>query len=104
VLALIEDPARDWSLDELASLAGASRATLVRDFRRLADTTPLAFLTDLRLDLTCQALGQTDRALADIALDVGYQSQSALSRAFQRRFGMAPSAMRRGPDRTSPVE
>jgi len=101
VLAMIEEPARDWSLDDLADRAGTSRATLVRDFRRLADTAPLGLLTDLRLDLARRAVVQTDRGLADIALDVGYRSQSALSRAFQRRFGAAPSEMRRDAGRVT---
>ncbi len=94
VNAMIDDPARDWSLDEIASLAGASRATLVRDFRRLAGVAPLSFLAELRLGTARHLLATTDRPLIDIALEVGYQSQSALSRAFQRQFNLPPSALR----------
>ena len=89
--AILSDPAEAWSLDSMAASANTSRATLVRDFRRLADTTPFELLTDLRLGIARHNLCASDRSLADIAAAVGYQSQSAFSRAFQRRFGMSPS-------------
>jgi AraC family transcriptional regulator, activator of mtrCDE len=51
VVAMLDDPAKSWTLDELAARANASRASLVRMFRRIAQLTPLTFLTELRLDL-----------------------------------------------------
>jgi AraC-like DNA-binding protein len=57
--------------------------------------TPLAFLTELRLGLARQKLMAGTATLAAIAAEVGYQSESALSRAFQRRFGVRPGEARR---------
>jgi len=94
VLAMIQDPARDWSLDELAGLAAASRATLVRAFGKAADVSPLAFLTEIRLGLARRKLRAGEGSIGQIADDVGYQSEAALSRAFLRRFGIRPGAMR----------
>ena len=94
VTAMLNDPARSWSLDDIAASANTSRATLVRDFRKLAQVAPLGFLTELRLGLARHSLSSSDRPLADIALEVGYQSQSAFSRAFQRRFHLAPGEIR----------
>lgn len=94
VLAMIEDPARDWSLDELASLAAASRATLVRAFNKAAGVAPLAFLTEIRLGLARRKLMAGEGSIGQIADDVGYQSEAALSRAFLRRFGVRPGALR----------
>jgi len=95
VAAMIEAPERDWTLDELALRAGASRATLVRIFRKTAGMAPLAFLAELRLGLARRKLQAGSASLAEIAADVGYQSESAFSRAFQRRFGLRPGEARR---------
>jgi AraC family transcriptional activator of mtrCDE len=92
--AMLQNPARPWSLDELAHEASTSRATLVRLFRKAIDKAPLAFLTDLRLDLAHQKIKSTRASFAAIAEDVGYQSESSLSRAYARRFGHPPGADR----------
>jgi AraC family transcriptional activator of mtrCDE len=93
--AMLEAPARDWTLDELATHAGASRATLVRLFQKTAGMAPLAFPTELRLGLARRKLLAGTTTLAAIAAEVGYQSESTFSRAFQRRFGMRPGEARR---------
>ena len=94
VAAMLEEPARAWSLDELADLAHASRASLVRIFRKTAQISPLAFLAELRLELARRKLSTSSRPLAVIAAEVGYQSESAFSRAFQLRYGVRPSEAR----------
>ncbi len=94
--AMLDDPGRSWSLDDIAACARTSRATLVRDFRRLAGIAPLGLLAELRLGLARQGLSRSDRPLADIAFEAGYRSQSAFSRAFQRRFHVTPGEMRQG--------
>jgi len=94
VIALIEQPEKAWTLDALADLAGASRATLVRLFQKTAGMAPLEFLTDLRLNLARNKLVAGQETMAEISIAVGYQSESAFSRAFSRHFGMAPSSLR----------
>ncbi|WP_232280451.1 AraC family transcriptional regulator [Sphingomonas sp. PAMC 26605] len=104
VTAMLNEPAKNWALDELASVAMVSRATLVRAFRRLSGIPPLAFLTEVRLGIARNRIAQTSDGLGQIAVDAGYQSEAALSRALQRRFAMRPGAMRKlaedegGPD------
>ncbi len=56
VAAMLAEPGRAWSLDELAGRANASRASLVRMFRRMAEVAPLAFLAELRLQLARRKL------------------------------------------------
>jgi AraC family transcriptional regulator, activator of mtrCDE len=95
VAAMLETPERAWMLDELALRAGASRATLVRIFRKTVGMAPLAFLSELRLGLARRKLYAGTESLATIAAKAGYQSESAFSRAFQRRFGVRPGEARR---------
>ena len=94
VTAMMQAPARAWSLDDMATAAGASRATLVREFRRAAKATPFEVLAEIRLGLARHALAASAQPLADIACEAGYTSQAAFSRAFKRRFDRSPSELR----------
>jgi AraC family transcriptional activator of mtrCDE len=94
VAAMLNDPAKCWTLDELAARANASRASLVRMFQRTGQLAPLAFLTELRLELARRKLSTTGLSVAAIAGEVGYKSESAFSRAFHRRFGLRPGEAR----------
>jgi AraC family transcriptional regulator, activator of mtrCDE len=94
VLAMVRDPVRAWTLDDLAQTAASSRATLVRAFRKATGLSPLAFLTDLRLGLARHRLGNGATSIDQIAAEVGYQSQAAFSRAFLRKYGVRPGKLR----------
>lgn len=93
--AMRRDPARRWTVAELARVAGLSRAPFARRFRRATGTSPLRWLTTLRLDLARQQVTAGDRSLSQIASSVGYATEFALSKAFKRMFGMAPQVYRR---------
>jgi AraC family transcriptional activator of mtrCDE len=101
--AMLQDPAKAWTLDELSERANASRASLVRMFKKAVNLPPLEFLAQLRLDLARRKLAATRRPLAEIAAEIGYQSESAFSRAFRRRFGMRPGEARLGRPQGSPA-
>ncbi len=92
---MVADPSKAWTLEELASAAAVSKATLVRAFRRLSGMPPLAFLTELRLGLARSRILYTPDHFGQIAVDVGYQTEAALSRAIFRRYTIRPGAMRR---------
>jgi AraC family transcriptional activator of mtrCDE len=93
--AMLRDPGRDWRLDELASIASESRSTLVRAFRRIAGLPPQAFLTEIRLGIARSRIMQTSDPVEQVAFDVGYQSEAALSRALLRRFKVRPATLRK---------
>lgn len=93
---MLTEPGRSWTLDELAGRASTSRATLVRLFQKAVGAAPLAYLAELRFSLARHRLLATSTPLAAIAEEVGYRSETAFSRAYHRRFGIAPGADRRG--------
>lgn len=91
LLGMLKDPARAWTLDDLAKQSRTSRATLVRQFQAAVSMAPVAFLAELRLTLARGRIRASRTSLAVIAEDVGYQSETAFSRAYQRQFGISPS-------------
>jgi AraC-like DNA-binding protein len=93
--ALHHRPAHAWTLEELAGAAATSRSVLAERFRHLVGTTPMQYLTQWRMLLAANLLCRSNSPLARIAEDVGYQTDTAFSRAFRREFGTPPAAWRR---------
>ena len=94
--ALHKSPAQAWTLDELARVAGTSRSVLAERFQQLVGSSPIQYLTQWRMLLASNLLVRSNAPLASIAQDVGYQTDTAFSRAFRREFGTPPAAWRRG--------
>lgn len=92
---LRDEPARAWTVEDLARDAGLSRAAFARRFQRLVGEGPMTYLTGWRLALAADLLLGTDLTLAAIARQVGYGSPFSLSAAFSRRYGRSPVAYRR---------
>lgn len=93
--ALHKRPAHAWTLEELAREAGTSRSVLAERFQALVGTSAMQYLTQWRMMLAANLLCHTNAPLARIAEDVGYQTDTAFSRAFRREFGAPPAAWRR---------
>jgi AraC-like DNA-binding protein len=92
--AVKAEPNRRFSVQELAKVAGASRASFARLFRAQVGTSPQRFLRARRLEQAAALLVGTDERLSRIAQRVGYVSEFALSRAFKRHYGVAPARYR----------
>jgi transcriptional regulator GlxA family with amidase domain len=84
-----------WTIAELAREVGLSRSTLVERFSRYLSEPPMAYLMRWRLQLGARSLTSTSRGVAEIAADVGYESEAAFNRAFKREFGLPPARYRR---------
>jgi len=93
--ALHARPAHAWTLEELARESGTSRSVLAERFQELVGTAPMQYLTQWRMLLAANLLARSDAPLARIAEDVGYQTDTAFSRAFRREYGAPPAAWRR---------
>ena len=94
-LRLLEDDvARGWTLATLARETGVSRAALARRFAAAVGQPPMAYLTDLRLDLAADLLRDPDLTIGAVAHRVGYGGPFALSTAFKRVRGVSPSRHR----------
>ncbi len=92
---LHEAPARAWTLETLAKEGATSRAMLAERFAQLVGTPPMQYLARWRIHLAANLLAGGTQSLAEIADEVGYGSETALSRAFKREVGMAPAMWRK---------
>lgn len=90
IRAIHVDPARDWTLEALAEVAGMSRARFAAHFMAVVGTSPGDYLTGWRVGIAQELLlrGRQVKAIAD---EVGYGSANALSRAFTQRLGQSPT-------------
>jgi AraC-like DNA-binding protein len=86
-------------VDDLARVAGLSRAHFSREFRRVYGESPHAYLLTRRLERAAALLRSTDRSVADICFSVGLQSVGSFTTSFTRMYGVPPTAYRaRFPD------
>jgi AraC-like DNA-binding protein len=83
-----------WTIAGLAEECGISRSALVERFTRYVSEPPMTYLSRWRLQLAARSLEKTSRGVAEIAADVGYESEAAFNRAFKREFGQPPGRYR----------
>ncbi len=84
----------DLSVDALADRACLGRRHFNRKFKGTFGVTPASFVETLRLDEARERLARHSTPIEQVALSVGFQSAKAFRRAFERRFGVSPSAYR----------
>lgn len=87
--------ARDMELEEISSQAAMSAFHFHRIFTALTGDTPGDYMRSRRLTKASMLLSESDRRILDIALDAGYQSQEAFTRAFKKNFRTTPNRFRK---------
>lgn len=114
-LALIHaEPTAPWTIQGLAQRVGISRSVLHDRFLQFTGQAPIQYVTSWRIQLACGLLRNSNASVAAIALEVGYESEAAFSRAFRRALGVPPASWRRaqgrerngsfgGPQRAAPA-
>lgn len=88
------EPGAPWTVETLARRAGVSRSVLAERFAQSMGLSPIKYLTAWRLELAAARLMDSDDALAEIAAEVGYDSEASFNRAFKRHTGSPPATWR----------
>ncbi|MFA9462445.1 AraC family transcriptional regulator [Thiohalorhabdus methylotrophus] len=88
------DPARHWTLAELAREVGVSRTVLIERFNTYLGMAPMTYLAKWRMQVAGGMLTTGSVPIAQVAAEVGFDSEASFSRAFKRSTGMPPAKWR----------
>ena len=86
---------KEFTLDDVAAVAGLSKFHLVRAFGTYFGKSVMRYARERRLSEAAKQLAVTDDGILDIALQYGYNSHEAFTRAFKDQFGVTPTSIRR---------
>lgn len=89
-----EQPDKPWTLDDLSKLCNMSRTAFANRFRETSGWTAMQYLTWWRMQLAYSQLKQGE-SVGNVAEAVGYRSEAAFSRAFQKEFSVSAGRVRR---------
>jgi AraC-like DNA-binding protein len=92
--ALHDRPAKAWTVESLAREAALSRSALSERFQHLIGESPMHYLTKWRMQLAATLLRSRNVSVFEAAMEVGYASEAAFSRAFKKLVGVPPATWR----------
>ncbi len=95
--AMHAEPARHWTLQQLAAMTGMSRSSFAERFKQKVGAAPMDYLTRWRMMLAGERLANGSEPIGKIALSLGYESESAFSTAFKRVMARSPRQYGRRP-------
>lgn len=93
--ALHGEPGRDWSVEQLAGIAAMSRTAFAVAFSEALGVGPIQYLTHWRITEATRLLADRRLSVAQIAEQLGYQSEAAFRRTYKRIEGLGPGEVRR---------
>jgi len=85
-----DDPARAWTVAQLATKAALSRSAFHERFTRTVGLPPMEYLLAWRMAVAKDLLRSHSLGIAEVAERVGYGSASTFSTAFSRHVGQPP--------------
>lgn len=95
LIAIHRSPEERWQVASLARVAGMSRTVFAQRFAEVLGQTPIEYLTRWRMQLAQQWLRERREPVSIVAKKLGYETETAFRRAFQRITGMTPGRLRR---------
>lgn len=82
------------SLDELAQKSGYSKSRFSHIFSNITGVTPMKYLNDIRLKVSCEMLSSTNYPITDVAFSCGFGDPLYYSRIFKKKYQIAPTEYR----------
>ena len=95
VSAMHRDPSRRWTLQSLAEASGMSRTAFAMKFKFVVGSSAMEYLTRWRMLLAAERLKQLMQPVSEIGYALGYESESAFTKAFRRVMNTSPREFRK---------
>lgn len=93
--AIHGQPGQPWTLEALAHEAGMSRSVFAERFTQRVGLSPMNYLAGWRMQIAARRLEIPGTSIAQIAAEIGYESEAAFNRTFKKYVGVPPGAWRR---------
>jgi len=93
VEAVHEEPGREWTVGQMASVAALSRSVFAERFHAAVGRSPASFVTEVRIE-SAKGMLDAGASVSETSRNLGYGSDEGFSRAFRRATGQTPSAWR----------
>jgi AraC-like DNA-binding protein len=101
ISSMHDQPAHDWTVEELGQRAGMSRSIFALRFKERVGVSPMEYLTRWRMLLAGDRMANTGDSISEIAQSLGYESASAFTKAFKKIMGCSPRQYSRGQNSVS---
>jgi YesN/AraC family two-component response regulator len=85
----------DFRVEDFAESLSMSISQLNRKLNALVDQPAGTFIRSIRLQRAAELLNQTDKRIAEVCYNVGFNDHAYFSRAFKKQFGKSPTAFRK---------
>lgn len=89
------NPEHRWTLLNMAETAHLSRSAFAKEFKALTGSSPIKYLSHLRMERAAYALSQGEKSISQVAEEAGYESDAAFNKAFRKMIGDTPGHYRR---------
>jgi AraC-like DNA-binding protein len=103
ISSIHDEPARNWTVEELGQHAGMSRSIFALRFKETVGVSPMQYLTRWRMLLAGDRMANTSDSISEIAQSLGYESASAFTKAFKKIMGCSPRQYSRRQNSVSPA-
>jgi AraC family L-rhamnose operon regulatory protein RhaS len=104
ITRLSSDCGQQWTLANMAHDCGIRRTQLCKIFHKLTGSTPMEFLSRIRIEHAKTLLRRSDTKVIDIAFECGYSSSQYFAKTFRQATGQTPSVYRDGRGKLSSAE
>lgn len=92
VLAYIESKVYEpLTVADICRQFSLSRSTLQHLFKNMVNQSPKKYISDMKLEKSCQMLRENKYTISEISLKLGYSSIHYFSNAFNQKYGIPPS-------------